>query len=372
MFGKNRPSTTGAAAAAAPAKQPSQVLGLSGDGSQKPSPATAAEAPPSNAPAVQAAQTLLSQLQIADARPAIEAIEHARGSKLMCLTYNDLPPTLGLTPGVIPTVEAALSNIGKVPKLDLLLRTQGGISETSWRIVCLLREFTEELGVIVSHFALSAGTHVALAADDLVMGPFATLSSVDPTRLHALLPRDTVTNKPIPASVQDLKQCVQFIREQLGEAYSQQNLALIISELFRYVNPLALGALEQSYNLAKLITRKVLNARKSKLPEEQVEKIVELLSGKFFSHSLQLSRTEVETELGLAVTRPDDSLEALITEFEGLYLKESLKILPAPANPKEQLLRVGALLQTAGSGWAIAHSFKLDGTHVSDPWVKFR
>jgi ClpP class serine protease len=181
--------------------------------------------------------TLISQLNVADASPQISAIEQARGSRVICLTYNAEPPgACNLASAVIFALQDALSQMGRVPKLDLVLRTTGGAAEVPWRIVSLLREFTDTLGVIVSGFALSGGCHIAIAADELVMGPFTMLGPVDPTRNHPLLPKDA-KNEPIPTSVQDLKHCIQFIREQLGDSYPQQNLAQIVSELFKYINP---------------------------------------------------------------------------------------------------------------------------------------
>ena len=318
-------------------------------------------------------QTLLNQLQIADASGLIAAIERKRGSRVLCLNYNDLPPTpMGLAPAVLPTIEAALAEIGHVPKLDLLLRSSGGLIEVSWRLVSLLREFTDELGIMVSRIGLSAGCLVALAADDLVMGPLAVLSSVDPTRQHPLLPKDPQTSKLIPGSVQDLEACVQFVREQLGGECPPRETALVIAELFKHVHPLALGAMEQAHNLARLLTRKVLHSRNRKLPEEQVERVVDMLTGKYCSHSLQISRAEVEADLGLPVTRPDAELSALVAEYEKYYQAEFRKSLPAASNPKEHLIRPGGFVQTTDSGWAITLVYKADGVPVADPWLRFR
>jgi len=261
--------------------------------------------------------------------------------------------------------------MGKVPKLDLVLRTTGGAAELPWRIVSLLREFSDELGVIVSGFALSGGCHIAIAADDLVMGPFSMLGPVDPTRNHPLLPKDA-KNEPIPTSVQDLKHCIQFIREQLGENYAQQNLALIVSELFKYINPLALGALEQTYNLSRLITKKVLGTRNIKLSDALVDKIVDVLSGQFYSHAFLISREDVERDLGLKVTRPDDELLELLTNLETQYVTEFQKAVPAAPNSQDPLAYVGALLQTTRTGLVLALVKKKDGTNVAEPWVKFR
>ena len=323
------------------------------------------------------AQSLLAQLGIANASPLILAIEKKRGTRVICLVYNDSPPfATALAFAVVPTLEQVLKEMGKVPKLDLLLRTTGGMTEIPWRIVSLLREFTDELGVIVSKIALSAGCHIAMGADDLVMGPFSVLGSVDPTRNHQLLPIDPKTKEPIPTSVQDLKHCIQFVREQLGDSYPQQNLALIVSELFKYINPLALGALEQSYNLSRLITEKVLKTHKTALPQEQIKKIVDILSGLYYSHSFLISRAEVEADLGLKITRPDDELTKLIDAYETYYLAEFQKLPPAAQNSNDKV-HVGGLLETTSGGFAIVQLIQHDKTTqsdkvTSDPWLKFR
>lgn len=314
---------------------------------------------------------LLKKRKLGTAKPLIEAIEKKRGTMLLCLVYNNLlPAPTSLTPSMLMPLEHTLSHLGKVPKLDLFLRCTGGITEVPWRIVSLLREFSEKLGVIVSRIALSGATHIAIAADELVMTPFSVLSSVDPTRNHPLLPKDA-ENRPIPTSVEHLKQCIKFISEQLGESYPQQNLALIISELFKYINPLAIGALEQSYNLSKLITKKSLKTRKEPLNEAQIEKIVKQLAGEYYSHSFQISRSEVESDLELPVTKPDADLSRLISDLDTHYTEQFNKIEKVSAPDAEPLFRVGGVIQVADSGWAIVQILKQDGKVITDPWIKF-
>jgi len=83
--------------------------------------------PPTSAPN---SQTLVNQLNIADASASINAIEKKRGSRLVCLTYNNQPPgACGFAFAVTVALEQVLSDLGKVPKLDLLLRTTGGAAE---------------------------------------------------------------------------------------------------------------------------------------------------------------------------------------------------------------------------------------------------
>lgn len=315
---------------------------------------------------------LLQQWDLNAAKPIIAAIERKRGTKLISLIYNGNPPApSAITPAVLNPLEQILSQMGEVPRIDLFLESGGGVTEVPWRIVCLLREFaTEKLAVIVSRRALSGATHIAIAADELVMTPFSVLSSVDPTRRHPLLPKDA-DGTPIPTSVEDLKHCIGFIREQLGDSYSNQNLALIISELFKYINPLAIGALEQSYNLSRLITEKCLKSRIEQLTEDHIKDIVERLSGKYFSHSFLISRSEVVSDLKLPVTKPDAELSMLISQLTTHYLQQFEKIVQAMPPKPGPIFRVGGIMQTTDICWLIASLMHQDGRPIGDPWVLF-
>jgi len=312
--------------------------------------------------------TIAGQLGFGDVTPLIRALENNRGSRVVCIVYNDLVQSM-LAPPAIAHLEYILRRLGHIPKLDVFLRSTGGMTEVPWRIVSLLREFTDELGIIISKVALSGGCHIALAGDDLVMTPFAVLGSVDPTRMHALLPKDAEGN-PIPTSVQDLKHCIQFIKEQLGESYSSQNLALIISELFKYIDPLALGALEQSYNLARLITKKVLKTRKAALEDEHIDKIVDILAGQYFSHSFLISRADVEADLKLPITKPDTILSGLIENLNDYYDANFQKAAPASPSNREPIVRVGAFMQTTSEGFIISQLFNQANELFADPWIR--
>jgi len=230
---------------------------------------------------------------------------------------------------IIPVLYATLEKIGKSKRIDLLLRSSGGIAEVPWRIVSLIREYCDSFGVIVPEMALSGATHIAIAADELVLSELSMLGSVDPTRLHPLLPKDKDQN-PIPISVQDLKHCIRFIKEQLGvrekiKKEEKKDLSIIIAELFKHVHPLAVGAIEQSYQLANLITRKVLETRVEKLSKSQVSNIENILGEKYFSHSFPICRKDVKNDLGLPVIEPDNELKQIMSDLHISYLKEFAK-----------------------------------------------
>jgi ClpP class serine protease len=64
--------------------------------------------------------------------------------------------------------------------IDLILHTPGGLVLASDQIAYALRRHPGRVTVIVPHYAMSGGTLVALAADEILMDPDAVLGPVDP------------------------------------------------------------------------------------------------------------------------------------------------------------------------------------------------
>ena len=64
--------------------------------------------------------------------------------------------------------------------LDLIIHTPGGDYEATKRIVNYLHETYEHIRVFVPHMAMSGGTLIACAADEIFMGPYSSLGPTDP------------------------------------------------------------------------------------------------------------------------------------------------------------------------------------------------
>src|SRR5260370_6257454 len=64
--------------------------------------------------------------------------------------------------------------------LDLLVHTPGGLVLAAGQIAKALRRHPGKVTVFVPHYAMSGGTLIALAADEIVMDPNAVLGPVDP------------------------------------------------------------------------------------------------------------------------------------------------------------------------------------------------
>lgn len=278
----------------------------------------------------------------------LNRLSTVRGGRVLSLVYVDFLPANPMLGGdIIPQLESLLLNMGKVTKLDLFLRSTGGMAEIPWKIVNLLREFCQDYEVVIPRNAMSGATHVAIGADEIVMGPFSFLGSVDPTRTHPLLPRDP-QNASIPVSVQDLKHCLEFVKRNVPK---KEEIGPILNQLFSAVSPLAIGALEQSYELSRLITRKVLATRRKRLDSKVSEKIVDQLAGKYFSHGYFISRDEVENDLRIPVTRMDvgdESFEAS-EALNGYYASVFEREVPIPGAPVPLSFRITGFLETAQS-----------------------
>jgi hypothetical protein len=100
----------------------------------------------------------------------IEEIEAIRGSRLLVAVWGDRQ-NLGtiIAPDAPAVFFEHLEKMGKVHKLDVLLYTVGGHTLAAWALANLVREYCDQLGVLVPHRALSAGTLFTLSADEIIM-----------------------------------------------------------------------------------------------------------------------------------------------------------------------------------------------------------
>ncbi len=64
--------------------------------------------------------------------------------------------------------------------IDLIIHTPGGLVLAAAQIANALRRHPGKVTVFVPHYAMSGGTLIALAADEIVMDPNAVLGPVDP------------------------------------------------------------------------------------------------------------------------------------------------------------------------------------------------
>ena len=127
-----------------------------------------------------------SDAQLANERKKqLQRISRLRGNREIMVYAADLnkvnPQTSPLT--TISYVDILsfsdqLANLTR-PKLDLILETPGGSAEVAEDLVRQLRQKYDDIAVIVPGWAKSAGTLMAMAADEILMGPTSSLGPID-------------------------------------------------------------------------------------------------------------------------------------------------------------------------------------------------
>ena len=96
-------------------------------------------------------------------------------------------------------------------------------------------------------------------------------------------------------------------------------MAEIFSALFEKIHPLAIGAIEQSYALAKLVGRLCLETHMDAATEKaQIDAIVNRLCDDYKSHSFQISRREAKA-VGLKVVDASANVERILMDLLKFY-----------------------------------------------------
>ncbi len=106
-----------------------------------------------------------------ECKSLIQQLEKSRDSRVITYLTSDRqgPFSARIAVDVIPLVSKQLQAIGKTQNIDLFLYTAGGDTMVPWRLVSMIREYCDQFSVIVPYKAHSAGTMIALGADEIVM-----------------------------------------------------------------------------------------------------------------------------------------------------------------------------------------------------------
>jgi len=117
----------------------------------------------------------------------LKRFQDERKSRVIALIHRqDTVSFLGLPVASYISIEdseAVLRAIRLTPPdqpIDVILHTPGGLVLAAEQISKALAEHKGKVTVFVPHYAMSGGTLIALAADEIVMDPNAVLGPVDP------------------------------------------------------------------------------------------------------------------------------------------------------------------------------------------------
>jgi ClpP class serine protease len=130
---------------------------------------------------------LLRQWQQTSRLRLLQQLERSRRSRVIALIHREETVAILGIPIVryidIQDSEEVLRAIRLTPAdlpIDIVLHTPGGLVLAAEQIARALRDHPGRVTVFVPHYAMSGGTLIALASDEVVMDPHAVLGPVDP------------------------------------------------------------------------------------------------------------------------------------------------------------------------------------------------
>jgi hypothetical protein len=159
---------------------------------------------------------------------------------------------------------------------DLLIETNGGITDATEKVVSILRAQLSYLRVVVPKRAKSNGTLLALAADEIVMGPASELGPIDPNlqlQPGTFVPAQFIVRSPQPVDP--------------------------------IIHQAADHAIKQTQKLAKTLLRNGMLKNKA---DPDIDRLVEQLSTRdvYYSHGSVIDAEEAKS-MGLNIAKLPNS-----------------------------------------------------------------
>ena len=151
--------------------------------------------------------------------------------------------------------------------IDLILHTPGGLVLASEQIAMALKEHKAKTTVIIPHYAMSGGTLISLAADEIIMDKNAVLGPVDPQ--IGQYPAASILNAVNKKYIDEL-----------------DDETLILADISK-------KAIEQVKDF-------VYNLLKDKLPDDRAKELSEILSTGKWTHDYPLTVDKLR-DLGISI-----------------------------------------------------------------------
>src|SRR6266481_6600245 len=237
----------------------------------------------------------------------IAQIESELGERL--LTYWN-SPNGSICGNDVVGLYGILSSMGKLERLSFFIKSDGGSGQVSLRMVNLLRQFVQNLTVLVPLACESAATMLALGADKILMGPLAHLSAVDTSLTHDLSPIDR-DNDRVSVSQDELQRVVRLWQKQSDKKTSNP-----YESLFEYVHPLVIGAVDRASALSTMLCETILSYHLKNAKKAQ--KISDTLNSSYPSHGYPITLREAH-RIGLNVEPLDEKINRSLLELNEIY-----------------------------------------------------
>lgn len=239
----------------------------------------------------------------------ITSLEAKFGGKVLC--YYDIG---SINSDQVKYFYSHLKRIGYQEKLFFIIYSHGGDGKSAYRIAHLLRNFCNELIVVVPEVAASAATMLTLSGDSVLMTPLGYLTAVDTSITNPLNPKGA-DGRPVRIELEEVNRARDLI---LKDNTNGDKVMDAYKTIFSYIHPVALGAMERSSSLSEMLCTDILDLRKDKLSLDKVQKLVYKLNREYPAHGYPINRIKAR-DLGLNVSDTDREADDLLFSLQNLY-----------------------------------------------------
>jgi hypothetical protein len=234
----------------------------------------------------------------------IRRIEARTGRRLLCWVAE---PHAEIDKFDIPPMGDLLHHVNPGEDVDVMLQTPGGDVDVAEKIVMMCRKRCGGLRVIVPEAAKSAGTFIAVAADQIVMGYASELGPIDP-QVFITTPTGESMYRPAQSFLDGLAQ----IKD---AANREGSLSPAYFPILQHVDPALLDFCQKAIDRSRSLAEKWLSNYQCKGDADKATRIAEELGNveKHLSHGAAIDH-DAAIKMGLSVLYlppGDDLWEAL-------------------------------------------------------------
>ncbi len=182
--------------------------------------------------------------------------------------------------------------------IDLILHTPGGLVLAATQIAKAIKDHPAKTTVIIPHYAMSGGTLIALAADEIIMDPHAVLGPIDPQLM----------NYPAPSILKAVSK---------KDPKDIDDQTLILADI--------------AEKAIKQVKEFVYYLLVDKMEEDRAKKVAKILTEGRWTHDYPIT-VEVAKELGLNVSTkvPHEVYELMELYPQPLVQRPSVEFIPTP------------------------------------------
>lgn len=210
--------------------------------------------------------------------------------------------------------------------MDLILHMEGGAVNAARALAIRMREHYTKLTVLIPHKAYSAGTLFCLGASEIVLGPLAEFSPIDPQLRGG---KEASPTMPKRISAEDIR-CFRTMAEGWFELRSEESRLKLFESLNQRIFPSTLAGFYRAEQYVRKTAVELLGYQlPSATPESKNQIVDKLLSG-FATHQDAIVRPEIMA-LGLrarAGTKQESELMAQILEKCQRYMNRERQCPP--------------------------------------------